>query len=376
MTPQKLLLPLILASVALAQPETLITGLQGPQKIILTPRGNLLVSETSTATFSGRISVVSRQGTRRSLFEGLPSGTEVTGGGSGPSAMALRERTLYFAMGGGDVERSGPRPGTSIHNPAGPSSPLFSLIFEARFTDDIDNVTGTFRPTVQNLTALHDGAEVELSDGAGGRVRLSILMRFPQYEPDPVAINRFSNPWGLALSADGRTIFATDASSNSLVRIDTQTGRWRRVVRFPPLPNPIPGGAPVFDAVPTSVRIYGDSLLVSFLTGFPFVPGYARVMQVNPETGAMDPFIFGLTSSTDILWRERPNGSSQFFITEFSVNQSAAPAPPGRLLRFDTPVQQVAVPVMITPTSMAYDPATNDLFILELRGQIQRLRLE
>lgn len=193
-------------------------------------------------------------------------------------------------------------------------------------------------------------------------------------EPHPTAIYKFSNPWGMALSEDGRNLYVTDASQNCLVRIDTTNGRWRRLARFSPFPNPTPVGPPMVDSVPTSVRVYGDHVLVSFLSGFPFASGNARVLIVNPETGASEPFIFGLTSVTDVLWRPRPGARSQFFVLEFSANQSANPAPPGRLLRFDTPAAQVAA-TFITPVSMAFDEATGDLFILELRGQIQQLKI-
>ena len=126
--------------------------------------------------------------------------------------------------------------------------------------------------------------------------------------------------------------------------------------------------------MPTSVRIYGDSVLVSFLSGFPFAGGNARVLVVNPETGAAAPFINYLTSATDVLWRPIPGGRPQFFVLEFSANQSANPAPPGRLMRFDTAERQVAG-TFITPVSMVFDEATSDLFILELRGQIQQLKI-
>jgi hypothetical protein len=46
------------------------------------------------------------------------------------------------------------------------------------------------------------------------------------------------------------------------------------------------------------------------------------------------------------------------------------------LLRFDTENATVAAAPLITPVSMAFDEATQDLFILELRGQILRLRIE
>jgi hypothetical protein len=121
--------------------------------------------------------------------------------------------------------------------------------------------------------------------------------------------------------------------------------------------------------------MYGDSVLVSFLSGFPFVPGNGRVLIVNPETGAAEPFISNLTSVTDVLWRPRGGDRAQFFVLEFSANQSANPAPPGRLLRFDTAGPQVAG-TFITPVGMAFDKATNELFILELRGQIQRFKID
>jgi hypothetical protein len=371
----KSLIPfLFLASSAWCQPQTLVTGLQAPVKMILTPRGNFLVTETSMSPNSGRLSFVSRAGVRRSLIEGLPSGTEVTlAGGSGPSAMALRDRTLYLCIGPGDIERAGAAPGTSTLNPQSASSPIFSSVLEIRFSADVDAIGGTFRMTAQHQQALNDGGEVELAD-AGATARISLLTRFPIAEPHPAAVYKFSNPWGLALSEDGRNLYLTDASQNCLLRIDPTTGRWRRLARFGPLPNPTPVGPPVVDAVPTSVRIYGNSVLVSFLSGFPFAGGNGRVLIVNPETGAADPFIFNLTSATDVLWRPRPGGRAQFFVLEFSANQSATPAPPGRLLRFDAADPQVAG-TFITPVSMVFDEATSELFVLELRGQIQQLKI-
>jgi hypothetical protein len=43
-------------------------------------------------------------------------------------------------------------------------------------------------------------------------------------------------------------------------------------------------------------------------------------------------------------------------------------------LRFDTGEAQVAG-AFITPVSMVFDEATSELFILELRGQIQQLKI-
>jgi hypothetical protein len=381
---------LLVAAPAWCQPEVVVTGLQGPQKIVITPGGNLLASEPSVNPNSGRVSFVTRAGARSSLLEGLPSGMEVAGvGGSGPAGMALRDRTLYLALGAGDSERA-PQglPGPHALNPEGASSPLFASILEFRFDLDIDSTGGPFVMTAQHQQVLNNGGEVEISSDNGGTARVSLLARFAIAEtiPNPM-VYKFSNPWGMTLTEDGSTLYVTDASMDALVTVDTATGRWRRL-RFPPVPNPTPIGAPVLDSVPTSARVYGNQVLVSFLTGFPFVPGNARVLAVNPGTGASElgstdlgttePFIFGLTSVTDVLWRIGSNGQSQFFVLEFSQNQSAQPPPPGRLLRYDVGAAgpQVAAAPLITPVSMAYDAATKDLFILELRGQILRLALD
>jgi DNA-binding beta-propeller fold protein YncE len=326
---------------------------------------------------AGRVSLVTRAGVRRSLLEGLPSGIDSTlTGGSGPSAMVLRGKTLYLAISGGDTERRTGTPPVSLLNPAGISSPIFGTILSIQFAQDVDTVGGAFKMTAQHQQGLADGNEVDLDDGSGIKARISVLVRIPPFEPAPVVVYRFSNPWGLALSEDGQTLYVTDASSNSLLRVDTTSGRWRRVARFAPIANPTSVGPPVVDAVPTSLRLYDDQVLVSFLSGFPFAAGTARVLAVNQENGATAPFIFGLTSATDILWRTLPDGARQFFVLEFSLNQSATPAPPGLLLRYDTPVGQVAATGLITPVSLAYDEATHDLFILELRGQILQLHLD
>jgi hypothetical protein len=274
------------------------------------------------------------------------------------------------------LAQQSPEPGTSIPNPTGPSSPIFASILEFRFSTDPESIFGTFRMTPQHQQVLTDGGEVEINDGTGATAHISILARFPNTEASATAIYEFSSPWGLALSEDGRNLYVADASMNAVARVDTATERWRRVTRFAPVPNPTPVGPPLLDAVPTSVRIYGNQLLVSFLTGFPFVPGNARVLAVNPELGTAEPFIFGLTSATDVLWRRRADGSSQFLVLEFSQNQSAQSPPPGRLLRFDSPQAQVAAAGLITPVSMAFDETTQDLFILELRGQILRLHID
>jgi glucose/arabinose dehydrogenase len=360
------------ACVLNAQTEVIATGLQEPQKFIITPRGNFLVSETSVEPHKGRLSFVSRSGDRRTLLAGLPSGLDAVGGGSGPTALALRDRTLYLAIGLGDTERRSST-GVLIHNPEGSSSPLFAKVLRLTLSGDIDTLTASFTLTPAQQQTIADGDEVTLDGGAGASLRIAMLAQLPVSVPEGNGY-RFSNPWGLALSDDGNTLWLVDASQNSLYQIATASGRWQRILRFPAIPNPTPIGPPVVEAVPTNVRVYGDQLLVSFLTGFPFAPENARVLAINPSTRSTEPFLFGLTSAVDILHRDRPGASrAQFWALEFSRNQLANPAEPGRLWRYDTNNPVLAAGDLQAPVSLAFDPATEEIFILELTGRIRKV---
>jgi hypothetical protein len=293
--------------------------------------------------------------------------------------MAIRGRTLYLALGGGDAERRGQTPpGAGVHNPQGSSSPLFGSILRIRFSMEVDQIFSSFQLSAAHQLALHDGYTVELGtrESPGGMIRVSVLARFPISEPDPNVIYRFSNLWGMDLAAGGRWLYVADASMNSVARVNTETGRWQRLIRFPPLQNTTTVGPPRIDAVPTSVRVLGDGeLLVSFLTGFPFTPGNARVQKVDVESRTTEVLIPALNSVTDVLVRRMPRLRSQVLVLEFSQNQSADPPAAGRLLAFDGAAPQVIAGGLVTPVSMAYDDETGDLFILELRGQVLQLRL-
>ena len=160
-----------------------------------------------------------------------------------------------------------------------------------RLATDLDQTTGTFRMTPEHQQVLRDGGEVHIGDGSGTSVTVAVLTRLPLSEPDPNTSYRFSNRWGLALSEDASVLWMVDASTNALLQIDSETWRWQRLMRFPAMQNPGAVGPPVIDAVPTNARTYGSELLVSFLTGFPFVPGMARVLVIDPAQRASQPFM-------------------------------------------------------------------------------------
>jgi hypothetical protein len=119
---------------------------------------------------------------------------------------------------------------------------------------------------------------------------------------------------------------------------------------------------PVVDAVPDSVRAYGNQLLVTFLTGFPFSNGDAKVLLVDPATGATAPFISWLNSAIDIVYRPRGAGEHpQFFVLEYSTNFLAGA--PGRILDYTQPVGKVVVDGLNAPTSLALDSTAGKLYI-------------
>ena len=67
---------LLLLGSGTARPQSVVAeGLQFPQRLIFTAAGNILVSEGGTGTpNTGRVSIVDRQGNRRTLLAGLPAG--------------------------------------------------------------------------------------------------------------------------------------------------------------------------------------------------------------------------------------------------------------------------------------------------------------
>jgi hypothetical protein len=160
---------------------------------------------------------------------------------------------------------------------------------------------------------------------------------------------------------------------NGLLRVNLNTGRAQTVLRIRPFASAVPG-PPFVDAVPTNVRAYGDFLLISCLTGFPFGSATASVLIYDPATGSVAPFIKFLTAAMDVVWRDRP-GRPQFFTAEFSLALAATPPLPGRLQRYDTADSIVVSSQLITPSSLAIDPDNGDVFITELgTGRILRYR--
>jgi len=351
------------------------TGLKAPTKIILSQNGNLLVTEAGDGPNTGRVSIVDRGGNRRTVIDGLPSGLAAPNNDpSGPAGLAGDGRTLFVAIGAGDVVRVGPRPGTEVPNPNGPSSPILSSVLAVHFEPSVDFLTNGFTLTLADQFTLADGFDVTLTNAAGERARIELLADFRDFVPDTRTIVRVSNPFGIAFN--GNELYVADASQNTALEVKIDARRVQTRVRFAPLNNPTPIGPPQIDAVPNSIRQFGDDrneMLVTLLSGFPFPGGGAQVRKINVATQSNELLIGGLSSAIDVVGLKF-QGRDQFYVLEFSANQLGQA--PGRLLRFDAPNGQPTVVAnnLITPTSMAPDFATGGIFVTQIfTGRIIRV---
>lgn len=360
-----------------AQCAEVVSGLREPLGTVLTNQGNLLVSETGTTIpNSGRISLVEPDGHRRTLLRGLPTGLNDVHDPSGPAGLFMRGRHLFVVIQDGDVAIPGPRPGTALENPNGPSSPIFSSILAIYFSAAAEKTTKGFTLTRADQTRLANGESVTLSNGSDDKMVIRLIVDFPNFKPLPlpdVPNNiELSNPFQLAGMRD--MLYVTDGGHNLVWQVDLATRTFSPLVEFPPIPNPLfPSlGGPVLQAVPTGIAADSDKdeLLVTLFRGAPFPTGTSTVEKIDPETGKDTPFITGLTTAIDILPIKETH-EIEFLVLELS-NAGPFFAGPGEILGYDNPSRSpVSVAnCLTTPTSMTLDSKNGRLYVSELGGQI------
>jgi hypothetical protein len=354
---------------------TLVAGLEGPNKLIQSPLGNLIVSETGPAVpNSGRVSIVGLDGTRRTLLSGLPSGEAAAGDFAGANGVFLHGRTLYVLMGEGNATLPGPVPGTEVPNP-NPNSPILSSILAVHLSAAAEKNTTGFTLTLADHQALKDGETLRLSNGAGDKITVELVADFPDYVPSPLPFFagnvQHSNPFGI--TGIGDKLYVADGGRNLVFDVEIATGAFSVLATFAPIPNPLPFGPPVIEAVPAGITAYNGQLLVALFRGFPFVPGSSDIVSVDPLTGTVTPFIDGLSSAIDVE-PVKKKGATSFLTLELSVNFLAGV--PGRLQRFATPGGPGVVisNCLISPSDMVRDEKSGTLYIVSIfTGQILAL---
>lgn len=114
-----------------------------------------------------------------------------------------------------------------------------------------------------------------------------------KFKSDNGETNLFNLTWGF----EG-DLFITDAAANAIIRRKSN-GALSVFHEFPAYPNP--GGKPeTIDFVPTGIVYDGSKLLVTSLTGFPFMDGKASIQQLD-ATGNAATYKDGFTTLVDIV---------------------------------------------------------------------------
>jgi hypothetical protein len=358
-----------------AQCTTVLSDLREPIGSVLSDEGNLLIAESGDGDLnSGRISIVDASGNRRTLLDGLPSAASDVGDPSGPTGIIILGRDLYLLIGVGDVGIAGPVPGTDLVNPNGPSSPLFSSILHLHFSAATENRTNGFTLTTENQQALADGETLTLSNGGSDKVRIELVVNFPNYLPAPrvdVPDNiQLSNPFGLVLLQD--KFYVSDGGRNLAWEVDTKSRCFSALALFPQIPNPLfpTFGGPFLDAVPTGITASDGELLITLFRGGPFPTGSSSVEKVDICNGSDTTFIGNLTTAIDILPLAQST-SKNYLVLEAS---SAGPffAGPGEVLRFDNPAgpPTVIADCLTVPSSMTLDKKTGTLYVTQVDGSL------
>lgn len=364
-----------LPAISSADGVEVVTGLNLPVDLLVTSGGHLLIAEGGEATpNTGRLSLSDLAGNRRTLLDGLPSGP-APDNVQGPAGVQLSPngKRLRLAIGTGDSTVLAGDPESEIPNPMGPSSPIFSSLLRIDFSVAVDHVHSAFSLTLADHYTLANGFPVTLENADGDKATLEVTTDFRDIIRDLNAgLPVRSNPFGL--DAGPVQAFVTDASRNSIERVNLKTGARQQLAVFDFVPNPLPFGPPLLEPVPTGVARFQGDLLVALETGFPFPQGVAEIVRVDAKTGATTPFITGLTQALDVLPVFAPGQGHQFYVVELSTDLLTAA--PGRLLRFDSPTgtPTVICDTLQFPSSVARDPQSGDFFVTQsFAGSVVRI---
>lgn len=182
---------------------------------------------------------------------------------------------------------------------------------------------GVWQSVLGDETTIPHQAEVVQIDNSEIVTVANLWAHELENNPDQ-STNVESHPYGMAVNADG-VLYVADAAANAIWRVDTETGEVETHVAFDGLPGVFPseyyGGELLTDPVPTAVVLgEDDTLYVSFLSGAPFVPGSAKVVQVDAEGNVSD-YATGFTMLTDM----QMGADGQLYVLSFGMFTEEGP---------------------------------------------------
>ena len=238
--------------------ETVLTGLANPRGIVVLPDGSLMVAEAGT----GRDSVDPQKWSGRlTHFQDTNQDGDYSDEG---------ERTLWFR-----------------HLPS-----YNALSVYHTWRDEVSGPGDLLRHTDGHLYLSVDG----------GHDRIGLYEISP-YKRKGRNLSALSNMTGIAFSRDHSLIYLAESTANALSSVDIADGTRLNVTHFGAL-------ASGQQSVPTGLAVdpHSGDLLVALFSGalaiegetVPFIPGDSAVVRVDPETGAIEDAVLGLTTAIDV----------------------------------------------------------------------------
>ncbi len=199
-----------------------------------------------------------------------------------------------------------------------------------------------------------------------GSVREIVPLWKLEKEENPDGFVLESHPYGLTTGPDG-FLYVADAGANTLLRVDVAAQTAEVITVFDgvpgPLPNPHRGGALQSDPVPTGVTFGADGrIYVSFLPGFPFLPGAAKVVVVDLDSGSVTDFATNLTMLTDL----RTGTDGRLYAVRFGIFTDEGPIPnSGAVIRVgEGETSQEVITGLPFPTSVDFDENGNAFVVI------------
>mgnify|MGYP001449109137 CR=1 FL=1 len=253
-------------------PEVIASDLNAPRHVFYAADGTLYIAEAGmggemsgssgmgggnvSVGFTARVSTVSAEGEQGVFIDELFSTADDFGSVEGVSAVYTDDQYAWLVMGIGTSRETAP-----------PDAIFSALVQVDLATLDILNVID--------------------------------LLAFEEANNPDNTQEIASNPQDIAVAEDG-TVYIIDASGNSLLRIvgdQVELFHVWEVDESGQTPSP----------VPTSIELAEDgSIYVGFLSGFPFLPGAARIEQWSAD-GELINTIEGLTLVTDLAMGQDGN---------------------------------------------------------------------
>lgn len=335
-------------------------GLINPRYVAVADDGTLYISESG----SGGDEVVAPPAT---------SATPVAGEEMGPAGDMTRGNTGQVTMVSPDGEQSVIATGFPSYMMGGQESTgPADLLVDG---DTVVLAIGGAGPATAFTEPLPNENSVVAIDPATGEVTLLADIGAAERElnPDPNAID--SNVYGIALGSDG-AYYVNDAGGNTTYRVPSGGGDPEVVAvhpgleipadQAPPGGNPSRGGANELDPVPTDIVAGADgSLLSGLLSGGPFPPGAAKVVNIAAD-GTLSDVAAGLTMVVGVA--VGPDG--HLYVTQFSTDLLSGDMPaPGNVVRvLEDGTQEIVVDGLMLPNGITFDQDGNLLVVTGATG--------